>query len=312
MTFWACNPSAGFAPRASPNRTLTGGAADQPPFVTVELSAVEATFRQLAPTHRATQTDRGSGHDAVRVGTSLALAVSMARVYGRRNEWLDLRVASRSRRLQVFLYGLIVAALAGASYHPIIGAGALVIAVPIVATLARERRWAQDGADGEFETAIQLARLAPEYTVFNDVPFTGFNVDHVVVGPTGVWAIETKSACRSIEVCGRSLSIDGAPPHPWDPRRQARRNALDISRRLETATGERWWVEPVVCYPRAEVTVTSNVEESDVVDVARLLTRVRHGKRPMPADRQARAVEALLSLRDGTHGQRQPVTGAAR
>lgn len=50
------------------------------------------------------------------------------------------------------------------------------------------------GAIGEYEVGAELERLSDEYAVFNNVNTAGFgNFDHIVVGPTGLFAIETKN-----------------------------------------------------------------------------------------------------------------------
>ncbi len=51
------------------------------------------------------------------------------------------------------------------------------------------------GIKGEFIVAEYLNQLPEDYFVFNDVKFPGSygNLDHVVVGPTGIYVIETKN-----------------------------------------------------------------------------------------------------------------------
>lgn len=51
------------------------------------------------------------------------------------------------------------------------------------------------GIKGEYIVAEYLNQLPEDYFVFNDVKFPGSygNLDHVVVGPTGVYVIETKN-----------------------------------------------------------------------------------------------------------------------
>ncbi len=49
------------------------------------------------------------------------------------------------------------------------------------------------GAVGEMVVAHQLANLPDDYVVINDVATPHGNLDHVVVGPTGVYVIETKN-----------------------------------------------------------------------------------------------------------------------
>ncbi|RLG70578.1 MAG: hypothetical protein DRO11_05985 [Methanobacteriota archaeon] len=60
--------------------------------------------------------------------------------------------------------------------------------------VSKYRIWAQ-GASGEELVAEKLSQLPSSYQVFNDVTLPGYgaNLDHVVVGPTGVFVVETKS-----------------------------------------------------------------------------------------------------------------------
>jgi hypothetical protein len=54
--------------------------------------------------------------------------------------------------------------------------------------------WAR-GADGERRTAELLRGLGRDWVVFHDaaIPGARANVDHVAVGPTGVWVIDSKA-----------------------------------------------------------------------------------------------------------------------
>lgn len=49
------------------------------------------------------------------------------------------------------------------------------------------------GALGEYEVGAELERLSNEFFIFHDVNTKKGNFDHVVVGPTGLFAIETKN-----------------------------------------------------------------------------------------------------------------------
>ena len=55
-------------------------------------------------------------------------------------------------------------------------------------------RWRR-GAEAEEATALLLSRLPRRYAIFHDrqVPGSRANLDHLVVGPTGVWVIDTKT-----------------------------------------------------------------------------------------------------------------------
>jgi len=66
------------------------------------------------------------------------------------------------------------------------------------------------GAEGERKTAQYLDGLAEAgFIVLHDrkVPGYGGNLDHVAIGPTGVWAIETKNVAGKVEIDGDSLRI---------------------------------------------------------------------------------------------------------
>jgi hypothetical protein len=86
------------------------------------------------------------------------------------------------------------------------------------------------------------------------VPFTGFNVDHVAIGPNGVFAVETKTRRKRkdrrtahpahiVKWNGRELTWPSGRTDA-DPVDQADRNAKAIAQFLAKATGE-----PVVCQP---------------------------------------------------------------
>ena len=55
-------------------------------------------------------------------------------------------------------------------------------------------RWDR-GADGERQVGAMLDQLPDQYVVFHDlqIPNSKANVDHLVLGPSGIWAIDTKN-----------------------------------------------------------------------------------------------------------------------
>jgi len=61
-----------------------------------------------------------------------------------------------------------------------------------------ERTEAELGFDGCRRVAEELNRLQAEgFEVFHDVPIDAFHIDHVLVGPPGVFAVETKTRVGS-------------------------------------------------------------------------------------------------------------------
>lgn len=88
------------------------------------------------------------------------------------------------------------------------------------------------GARGEERVAGMLARLPDRYHVFNDyVVSPRVHVDHVVVGPAGVFAVETKCWNGSVTVEEGNVLINGRLPDR-SPLRQVRREAQLVKAKL--------------------------------------------------------------------------------
>jgi len=103
------------------------------------------------------------------------------------------------------------------------------------------------GAQGERLTGRALEKLPPSYRVLHDLPMprSKANIDHVVVGPTGVFTVETKNYKNAVTIKGgRAYSagrrLDGVV-------QQALRQATAVADR----TGAT--VTPIVCVHGAGV-----------------------------------------------------------
>lgn len=88
------------------------------------------------------------------------------------------------------------------------------------------------GAEGEERTARLLDRLPPVFTVLHDLPMprSRANIDHVVVGPTGAFTVESKAYAAGVRVRGGRVTSGG---HRRDGIvEQAQRQAAAISDRI--------------------------------------------------------------------------------
>jgi hypothetical protein len=67
------------------------------------------------------------------------------------------------------------------------------------------------GAEGEEKVGRWLAKLPPPWKVWHDLPIgtKGANVDHVVIGPGGVFSINTKKHGGKVWLSPRSLLVSG-------------------------------------------------------------------------------------------------------
>lgn len=111
-----------------------------------------------------------------------------------------------------------------------------------------------EGARGEFRVGEELDKLHKDgFHVFHDWYSGRGNVDHFVVGPQGVFAIETKSWDGEISCAGGALLRDGKPLYGKDPLKQAKGEAADVSRAIKESRDVSLWVSPILCFSRAEL-----------------------------------------------------------
>ena len=111
------------------------------------------------------------------------------------------------------------------------------------------------GRDGEKAVGQYLEGLRHQgYKVFHDVIGDGFNIDHVVIGPTGIYTIETKTFSKpvgknsKILFDGTKITKDGFELDR-NPVIQATAQAKWLSGLLESSTNRVAPVKPVIVFP---------------------------------------------------------------
>jgi hypothetical protein len=164
----------------------------------------------------------------------------------------------------------------------------------------------REGAEGERRTARHLDGLADAgFIVFHDrrVPGYGGNLDHVAIGPSGVWAIETKSWTGKVEIDGDELLVSG---HRRDKAvDQVFREATAVQIALgEAAMRLGLTVTPVLCLYRARMPFFAKAAQGvRVVSGKQLVALLRNGENRLTAEQvQALAREAERVLRPAIRG----------
>jgi hypothetical protein len=110
------------------------------------------------------------------------------------------------------------------------------------------------GRDGEREVGQKLEALRKDgYEVFHDIIGDGFNIDHVVIGPAGLFTVETKTHRKRtgnplVIFDGNKVLIDGLEPDR-NPVVQAKAQASWLRELLSESTGHKYDVRPVIVYP---------------------------------------------------------------
>lgn len=113
------------------------------------------------------------------------------------------------------------------------------------------------GHAAELATAGELMLLqAQGYQIFHDIQAEKFNIDHLAIGPNGVFAIETKGRHKRTEDSKESHKMafkDGKLVFPsWtetDPIDQAARQAKWVTQWLSKASGVKITAVPVLVFP---------------------------------------------------------------
>lgn len=118
------------------------------------------------------------------------------------------------------------------------------------------------GCYGERVVAESLEELkAQGFRIFHDLPAgdakNPFNIDHVIVGPSGVFAVETKTRRKGRARAGfaeHQIIYDGQVlAYPWGEDRygldQAARQASWLQSSLEQLIGQPVRVQPILTFP---------------------------------------------------------------
>ena len=139
-----------------------------------------------------------------------------------------------------------------------------------------ERTNYQLGFDGERFVGELLNQLMLEGChVFHDFPADKkWNIDHIIVAPTGVFVVETKTLRKQDAPPGKrdnTIVYDGAQlefpheTHDWGLQ-QAKDNARWLSTWLGSATGEKVFVRPILTFPGWWVESRSTTDDIKVVN----------------------------------------------
>lgn len=160
--------------------------------------------------------------------------------------------------------------------------------------LNAKRRQYQCAYDGEVEVARELNRLMDEgYHVYHDFPADDFYIDHIVIGPTGVMAVETRTRSKASSrnrVSDPVVTYDGRMLHfprfsDYQIIEKANYQAAWLSGWISSSLGEDIAARAIVALPGWSVKRTS-ADGIPVVNPSQIETLFRHIKPRPLSDRQ--------------------------
>ena len=197
----------------------------------------------------------------------------MAKIHGIPGEWARVKgtvVGLWPLFLGVFAAGAFAALV---FFLPLAGGTLLVCALlwiiwSLMAGLRRVESFYK-GARGEEKVSGILESLPESYHVFNDFTVGRNHVDHVVAGPGGVFAIETKFWNGKVTVEDGHVLLDGQLPDR-SPLGQAVREATLVRNALGSA-GWSGTVTPVVAFAsNSFVAHRANVKGTVIINASEL------------------------------------------
>jgi hypothetical protein len=169
-------------------------------------------------------------------------------------------------------------------------------ASPLRASLARalrihtdERAWRR-GAAGERTTAWWLGRLPDGWHLLNDIPVgeRGTNIDHLIVGPAGVFTVSAKNLTGKVWVAPGEIRHNG---HRTDFIRKAIAEATRATTLLTTALGSPVAARPVLAILADDWTIRGGPPDVFVGSPR----GVKDWLRRQPAALEPRAVTAIMA-----------------
>tara|TARA_Y100000310_G_scaffold317318_1_gene370080 strand:+ start:436 stop:1140 length:705 start_codon:yes stop_codon:yes gene_type:complete len=146
----------------------------------------------------------------------------------------------------------------------------------------------QGGLEGEQTTINALQNLPDSYFLINDVNLpNGYgNIDHIVLGPNGIFAVETKNFEGEIS-CEEDNWYQYKDHWKTDeefeiksPSKQIKRNALNLKHYIDSknifSKSLRLWVEGIVVFSHDNVILRCNNPTVPVLKVDQLCSYIRN------------------------------------
>lgn len=223
----------------------------------------------------------------------------MAQIHGVAGEWA--RVKGTVAGLWPLFLGVFTAGFSVAFFmvHPMTAATLLVASLvwmiwSLVLGLRRVERFFK-GARGEERVSEILKTLPDSYHVFNDFVACGKHVDHVVVGPGGVFSVETKFWRGRVTVEEGRVLLDGQLPDR-SPIAQACKEAALVKTALAGA-GWNGTVTPVLAFASDTFAARrANVRGAVIMNACELRESFSSGRVDIPPTELARLVSLIENM----------------
>jgi len=119
-----------------------------------------------------------------------------------------------------------------------------------IETLERERLCFRKGATGEAVVGFVLNNFPDDFRVIHDLTTPFGNIDHVVIGPTGAYIIDTKNWKGVVAADGNGeLLLNGKPTQKTEIKNLTRR-IMSIKEKINVLSSLDPYVKVFLLFPR--------------------------------------------------------------
>lgn len=169
-------------------------------------------------------------------------------------------------------------------FYSILALGAASYSAYRIIKVNRKVKTLKQGRNGERAVGQHLEFLREDGSkVFHDILGDGFNVDHVVISPNGIFTVETKTYSKPskgrpvIKQKGDELFINGTLRKP-EIIVQAKAQANWLKNLLRDISGKEFPVQPVVVFPGWYIEKDSKMADTWVLNPKALRTYIKNSE----------------------------------
>lgn len=153
---------------------------------------------------------------------------------------------------------------------------------------------ADTGAKAEKAVAEALQELPDDYYVFHDLEFSGFNIDHVVLGPNGIFLVETKSQKGNITQENDVLLRNGRKFFK-DFLNQCWSQTYSLRDHLGAEKLGGQTIKPILCFSQGFVQIRGLVRGVEVLNIRFLRPYILSQRGCLPAQTRDQIIPLLAA-----------------
>jgi hypothetical protein len=165
---------------------------------------------------------------------------------------------------------------------------------------------ADTGAKAEQAVAEALQELSDDYYVFHDLEFPGFNIDHVILGPNGIFLVETKSQKGNITQENDVLLRNGRKFFK-DFLKQCWSQAYSLRDHLNAERLRGLSIKPILCFSRGFVEIRGPVKGVEILNIRYLRPYILSQRGSLPDQAMDQIIPLLAAALSDQATQPSPM-----